>query len=255
MNPQRGCSIAHVAEWSDLYPQHCFFTAETVQTVSMSGSYRLQTSRPRPPPAPLRFDQSSFRSTSVVESQQGSPTLLYDLPSPTSPTSKPRLISPTSPSFHTRSNPGALASPPSARNRSTTPLGVAPNELETFADHCRSWSVISYLQFRPLMSSSRYFSQNEESGRIMTQTLATLPPSQRAPFSRLQASIRSAYHRSVNARRNAEFRAHLAATQPGGSLMPHSRADPQGCLARKGTCSSTSVYHVDDKINTFSRAL
>jgi hypothetical protein len=46
----------------------------------------------------------------------------------------------------------------------------------------------------------------------MTQTLATLPSSQRAPFSRIQASIRSAYHRSVNARKNAEFRAHLSAT-------------------------------------------
>lgn len=67
----------------------------------------------------------------------------------------------------------------------------------------------------------------------MTHTLATLPPSQRAPFARLQASIRSAYHASVNARRNAEFQAHLSATQPGGSLMPHSRAAPNGQLAKK----------------------
>ena len=67
----------------------------------------------------------------------------------------------------------------------------------------------------------------------MTHTIANLPPSQRAPFSRLQASIRSAYHRSVNTRRTAEFRAHLSATQPGGSLMPHSRADPHGAAAKK----------------------
>ena len=67
----------------------------------------------------------------------------------------------------------------------------------------------------------------------MTQTLATLPPSQRAPFARLQASIRSAYHASVSARRDAEFKAHLNATKPGGSLMPHSRADPKGPLAKK----------------------
>ena len=67
----------------------------------------------------------------------------------------------------------------------------------------------------------------------MTQTLATLPPSQRAPFARLQASIRSAYHASVSARRDAEFRAHLSATEPGCSLTPHSRADPRGPLARK----------------------
>jgi len=67
----------------------------------------------------------------------------------------------------------------------------------------------------------------------MTQTLATLPPSQKAPFSRLQASIRSGYHRSVNARRHAEFQAHLSATQPGASLMPHARAHPRGKEAGK----------------------
>jgi hypothetical protein len=67
----------------------------------------------------------------------------------------------------------------------------------------------------------------------MTQILANLPPSERAPFSRLQASIRSAFHASVNARRHAEFQAHISATQPGGSLMPHSRADPGGTMAQK----------------------
>jgi len=63
--------------------------------------------------------------------------------------------------------------------------------------------------------------------------MSTLPPSQRAPFARLQASIRADYHRSVNARKNAEFQAHINAMQPGGSLNAHSRADPQGTLAKK----------------------
>lgn len=67
----------------------------------------------------------------------------------------------------------------------------------------------------------------------MTQTLATLPSSHRAPFSRVQASIRAAYHRSVNARKTAEFRAHLAATQPGGSLLPHNRVKSLGPEAKK----------------------
>lgn len=79
----------------------------------------------------------------------------------------------------------------------------------------------------------RYFDQDEASGRMMTQTLANVPPSQRAPYSRLQASVRSAYHASVNARRQAEFQAHISTTQPGGSLMPHSRAEPSGPMARK----------------------
>jgi hypothetical protein len=67
----------------------------------------------------------------------------------------------------------------------------------------------------------------------MTHTLANLPASQRAPFSRLQANIRSEYHAHINARRTAEFHAHLNATQPGGSLLASNRADPRGLMAQK----------------------
>jgi hypothetical protein len=84
-----------------------------------------------------------------------------------------------------------------------------------------------------VFSLRRYFTQDEEAGRQMTQMLATLPPAQHAPFSRLQASIRSAYHASINARRTAEFKAHLSATLPGGSLTPLSRGDPSGSTAQK----------------------
>ncbi|PPQ68421.1 hypothetical protein CVT24_004842 [Panaeolus cyanescens] len=192
----------------------------------MSGpSYRLQTPRPRQPPSPLNFD-NSFKSSSLVHVHQDSQTLLYDLPSattispPTSPRSPNRVVSPSSPSFPGRSRgirSGRPTPPPSSRNRSTTPSGVASSELEQFAEHCRAW----------------YYCQDDNAGRLMTQTLATLPPSQRAPFSRLQASIRSSYHRSVNLRRHAEFQAHLSATTPGGSLMPHARANPRGKLAQK----------------------
>jgi len=67
----------------------------------------------------------------------------------------------------------------------------------------------------------------------MTQTLTTLPPSQRPPFARLQASVRSGYHAHVSARRNAEYQAHLSVTLPGGSLSAHSRLHPNGPAARK----------------------
>lgn len=67
----------------------------------------------------------------------------------------------------------------------------------------------------------------------MTQTLTTLPPSQRPPFARLQASVRSGYHAHVTARRNAEYHAHLSVTIPGGSLSAHSRLSPSGPAARK----------------------
>ncbi|KAI0744056.1 hypothetical protein C8Q80DRAFT_1122359 [Daedaleopsis nitida] len=111
-----------------------------------------------------------------------------------------------------------MTPPPSGKHsRSNTPSQPMRSELEQFAEHCRAW----------------YYHQDDGAGRAMTQTLATLPPSQRAPFARLQASIRSGYHASVSARRDAEFKAHLNAMKPGGSLMPHSRADPKGQLAKK----------------------
>ena len=192
-----------------------------------SSSYRLHASRPRQPPLPLIFD-SSFQPSSVV-SANNPQTILYDLPvlpsttlisSPTSPRSARRMISPSSPSFSGRSQGvrnGRPTPPPSRRNISTTPLGISPNELEQFAGYCRSW----------------YYGQDDNSGRLMAQTLATLPPSQRAPFARLQASIRSGYHCSINARRHAEFQAKLSATCPGGSLMPYARVDPRGPVAQK----------------------
>ncbi|KAJ7496090.1 hypothetical protein B0H11DRAFT_883840 [Mycena galericulata] len=201
----------------------------------MSGSsYRLEAPRSRPPP--LLVDKSSYNSSASIlagSQQHNSEPLLYNLPTarsmspPASPQSKAnsprsprsRLTSPTSPTFGRSRTPvnGRPTPSPSGRNRSATPLGVAPSELDQFAEYCRAW----------------YFNQDDNSGRLMTQTLANLPSSQRAPYSRLQASIRSAYHRSVNARRTAEFRAHLSATQPGGSLMPHARANPHGNVARK----------------------
>lgn len=117
----------------------------------MSGSsYRLQTPRPRQPPSPLHFD-NSFKPSSVVSNNHDSQTLLYDLPSsvnmspPTSPRSVGRMNSPSSPSFSGRSRgprSGRPTPPPSSRNRSATPLGVAPSELELFAEYCRAWLVL-----------------------------------------------------------------------------------------------------------------
>ena len=76
----------------------------------------------------------------------------------------------------------------------------------------------------------------------MTQTLTTLPPSQRPPFARLQASVRSGYHAHVTARRNAEYHAHLSVTLPGGSLSAHSRLHPNGPAARKERCERLQIF-------------
>ena len=179
---------------------------------------------PRQPPLPLNFD-SSFQPSSVVSTHDPQ-TLLYDLPvlpSTTSispPTSAKQMVSPGFSSFSGRSQRlrnGRQTPPLSRPNRSTTPLGVTAEELKQFSEYCRSW----------------YYGRDDTSGRLMIQTLATLPPSQRAPFSRLQASIRSAYYRSINARRHAEFQALLSATSPGGSLTPYAQSHPLGSAAQE----------------------
>lgn len=185
-------------------------------------SYRLETPRSRPPPLPIRTH--NLRSSSPSSKNETTESL-FDNGSSAYVVSTARAVSPsiiTSPKSPTlngrsRARSRGITPPPSGHARSATPSHPVQGELEAFAEHCRAW----------------YFEQNDHAGRAMTHTLATLPPSQRAPFARLQASIRSAYHASVNARRNAEFQAHLSATQPGGSLMPHSRSDPGGNLAKK----------------------
>lgn len=218
----------------------------------MSGpSYEFNTPRTRPPPPPLRLQKS--QNSALTSAHSTSQTLLYDLPPststlspPASPAMKPNVISPSSPSLRPRGrrngngHPGPPP-PPTSRNRSITPLGVSRSELESFAELCRAWYAFVRGHSPPLSSFpssiiihvTRYFNQDEASGRQVTQILANLPSAQRAPFSRLQASIRSAYHANVNARRHAEFQAHLNATQPGGSLLPHSRANPNGPVAQK----------------------
>jgi len=184
-------------------------------------SYRLESPRPRSQLPPIRT-RSSYAPSSL-----GSPTtLLYDLPQSSSarspppqstdtflyspPSKTPPIESPT----HSRQRPRQTPPP---RTRSATPAQVARQELDQFATCCRSW----------------YFDQDERAGQLMTQTLESLDASQRAPFSRLQASIRSAYHAAMARRRRTEFRAHLSSTHPGGSLSLSSRANPSSKAAKK----------------------
>ena len=165
-----------------------------------NSSYPLQTPQTLQPPSLLNVDNSCQSAVSADDS----PTFLYDLP-----------VFPSTSSFSGRSQGVGNCTP--TRPPSRKSLGVSPNDLEQFAEHCRSW----------------YYRRDCNSRRLMTQMLAALPPPQRPPFTRLQTSIRSGYHRSLNARRHAEFQAQLSATIPGGSLMPYARADPRGRGAQK----------------------
>lgn len=197
-------------------------------------SYRLEAPRPRPPPpVPIRTNNNSPGPYGSRSRAENSKPLPYDLHSGT-PTSPTFPKSPTSPTVRSQSRASrARMTPPP--HRAPTPSQPLERDLEKFADLCRAWYVAPALLvlLATTLKFCRYFNQDDDAGRAMTQTLATLPSSHRAPFARLQASIRSAYHASVNARRNAEFQAHVAATCPGGSLTAHARADRMGPAARK----------------------
>lgn len=104
-------------------------------------------------------------------------------------------------------------------------------------------------KFSPLtLNHIRYYKQDEQAGQSMTQTLSSLPPSHRAPFSRVQSSIREAYHRSVSARRHAELQAHLSFIQSGGSLSAHLRPNPRSKEAQKG--QQHSFYLLESAISS-----
>lgn len=99
---------------------------------------------------------------------------------------------------------------------------------------CWLWLILaSLLESWLILFHVRYFEQSEEAGRLMTSKLETLVASQRPPFVRLQATIRSAYHASVTAKRQAEFKAHLSAIKPGHSLTPNARSHPSESAARE----------------------
>jgi len=122
----------------------------------MSGpSYRLEAPRPRRAPSPLVLNNSSKSPSMLTATQE--PDLLYDLP-PTASMSPPligsrspgRIASPTSPTFSGRARGrrnGRPTPPPSSRNRSQTPQGVAQSELEQFAEYCRAW-YFKYSSFK-----------------------------------------------------------------------------------------------------------
>ena len=67
----------------------------------------------------------------------------------------------------------------------------------------------------------------------MSQTLANTAPAHRATYTRLQASVRSAFHTDQSVRRISEFRALLSSTEPGNSLSLAVRSSPNCSLVKK----------------------
>ncbi|KAL7420567.1 hypothetical protein Q5752_004518 [Cryptotrichosporon argae] len=93
-----------------------------------------------------------------------------------------------------------------------------PADLQLFAHHCRLF----------------YFSPTppESSASFIASTLAALPPSHRAAYTRLQSSLRSLAHLHHLRLRLTSFHALIASTLPSGSLSPPARADLAGPRAR-----------------------
>ena len=84
-----------------------------------------------------------------------------------------------------------------------------------------------------LTSYSRYFQQDPQAGTQIEEVLRTIPASQRATYTRLQAQIRSSYHTAVALRRESEFHAHLTSIKPGHSLTPMNRQNPASASAKR----------------------
>jgi hypothetical protein len=197
---------------------------------AMSASGQTSPKPIRPPPPPLRLQQSN--SSPVVNRSLQSPPpssrLLYEIPrSPPPPaSSQPLLLStpPTSPSKTRHQHPQAglggfnnIKGPPTSpppRSRSTTPLPPpGKQDLDVFTEQCHAWWVNHFVicQIAPLIFAAclRYYEQDALSGKLMTQTLANLPPAQRATYTRIQASNRSAFHADQSLRRISEASPYL----------------------------------------------
>jgi len=76
----------------------------------------------------------------------------------------------------------------------------------------------------------------------MTRRLAALPAHEKRQYTKVQASIRAAFHRDAATRRKHEFRAHLTSVAPGGSLSPAARASPRGREAASERCQRFTKF-------------
>ncbi|RXK40071.1 hypothetical protein M231_02711 [Tremella mesenterica] len=93
-----------------------------------------------------------------------------------------------------------------------------PTDLRNFAHHCRRF----------------YFSPNppEESATYISSTLASLPPSHRAAYTRLQSSLRALAHLHHLRLRISSFHALISTTVASGSLTPSARLLLHGKTAK-----------------------
>jgi len=87
-----------------------------------------------------------------------------------------------------------------------------------------------------------FYHQSHESGQKMNTTLSSLPPGQRARFTRIQATIRAQFHADRTLALQSAMLALLSSTNPLHSLTPQSRARPQGKAAQKEREEKLSAF-------------
>ncbi|KAH7108536.1 hypothetical protein BKA62DRAFT_682519 [Auriculariales sp. MPI-PUGE-AT-0066] len=177
---------------------------------------RLGDGRGRPPPLRLAYSAPGSASDDIpLHGPPSSKPVVSSLQSPTSP------ISPTMSVTARRmsgSNPPPATSHRGRRRTSATPppdslsAQAQRQALQDFAEACRAF----------------FYNNDAVAEERMTRRLAALPAYDKRQYTKVQASIRAAFHRDAAARRRHEFRAHLTSTAPGGSLSPAARASPRG---------------------------
>jgi hypothetical protein len=191
------------------------------------------TPTPTSPTSPSSTYSSNRRGSATFSVSPFDSEYLYDVPN----------ISPPATPGVSRIKPSSSPAGRRSRDRSSSRSRIVQSDLEKFAEFCRKWcaSIIQHsypISSNPYLSvysfSIRYFDQDSAAGQSMTQTLASVPPSQKASYTRVQAATRAAFHRSVQKRRTAAFLAHLSATQPGASLSMSARKDVRGKVAKEG---------------------
>jgi hypothetical protein len=96
--------------------------------------------------------------------------------------------------------------------------GAHLQDLQFFAHHCR----LFYFSPAPPQESAAYISS----------TLAALPPSHRAAYTRLQSSLRSLAHLHHLRVRISSFHALISSTVPSASLTPLARNESTSVKAR-----------------------
>ncbi|KZT62041.1 hypothetical protein CALCODRAFT_490605 [Calocera cornea HHB12733] len=215
--------------------------------MSLTDSYPPPLRSRPPPPAPLRIDKANAAyvprgpssrtlpgsmSTNSGFSQSYSYTPRATNKHHSTSRSPPRSPPPSAmPLLSPRSSIGSAHSPPpNMIHMPKPPPRQSPQpraeDLADFEKQCRDF----------------FYQQSHESGQKMNTILSSLPPSQRARFTRIQASIRAQFHADRTLALQSAMLALLSSTVPLHSLTPPSRARPQGKSAQKEREEKLSAF-------------